>query len=77
MKTDRILGSGESVPATMPPRTGDGEMLYRLKKKSRDKMKQKKKQKSKDRLKYLRRKEKSGSLSKEEKKEMKKLSQKK
>ena len=45
------------------------------KKKSRDKMKVK--ENSKERLKYLRRKEKSGTLSKEEKKEMKKLSQKK
>ena len=35
------------------------------------------KENSKERLKYLRRKEKSGTLSKEEKKEMKKLSQKK
>ena len=69
-----MLGSRESVPDTMPPRTGDGEMLYRLKRKSRDKMKEN--QKSKDRLKYLKRKEKSGTLSKEEKKEMKNLSQK-
>ena len=61
----------------MPPRTGDGEMLYQLKKKSRDKKKLKERGKIKDRLKYLRKKEKNGTLSKEEKKEMKKLSQKK
>ena len=58
-----MFGFRESVPATMPPRTGDGEMLYRLKQKSRDNMKVKEQQKSKDRLKYLRRKEKSGTLS--------------
>ena len=53
----------------MPPRTGDGEMFYRSKKKSRDR----KKEKSKDRLKYLRRKEKNGTISAEEKKEMNKM----
>ena len=57
----------------MPPRTGDGEMFYRSKKKSRDR----KKEKSKDRLKYLRRKEKNGTISAEEKKEMNKMCMKK
>ena len=57
----------------MPPRTGDGEMMYVLKKKSREKQKREKNEKSKFRNKYLRKKEKQGTLSKEEKKELKNL----
>ena len=54
----------------MPPRTGDGEMMYVLKKKSREKQKKKEDQKSKFRKKYLRKKEKQGTLTKDEKKEL-------
>ena len=57
----------------MPPRTGDGEMMYVLKKKSREKQKREENQKSKFRKKYLRKKEKQGTLSKEVKKELKNL----
>ena len=46
-------------------------MMYVLKKKSREKQKREENQKSKFRKKYLRKKEKQGTLSKEEKKELK------
>ena len=48
-------------------------MMYVLKKKSREKQKREENQKSKFRKKYLRKKEKQGTLSKEEKKELKNL----
>ena len=69
----------DKVPKIMPPRTGDGEMMYVLKKKSRDRQKRKEmkndkqNQKSKFRKKYLRKKEEKGTLSKDEKKELKNL----
>ena len=48
-------------------------MMYVLKKKSREKQKREENQKSKFRKKCLRKKEKQGTLSKEEKKELKNL----
>ena len=61
----------------MAPRTGDGEMLWYLKKKSRDKKGCKKEEKEKDRLRYLLKKAKSNSrLSKSERTELKRLQEK-
>ena len=61
----------------MAPRTGDGVMLWYLKKKSRDKKGYKKEEKEKECLRYLRKKTNINSrLSQSERTEMKRLQEK-